>query len=186
MKFDLPKCLTIFMSLGLLVSCTSTKYEAAESITTLDISFVDSKWDGKTVPKDEVCKRGGANGSSPVLKIENIPTGANAVIVEFNDQSYPPLSTGGGHGAIWVAVENVSSVIIPSIATESDKLPSGVNIEHIHRGRGSGIGPGIYLAPCSNGRGNLYFADVKAVEKSPSNPNSGKLLATGKIVLGRY
>ena len=170
----------------LLSSCATSNYDVSEDLAELKITFVDSKWDGETVPKDEICKRWGANGSSPEIKVDNIPSGTNAIIVEFNDRSYQPLSTGGGHGAIWVTVENSTSVIVPSVMTETNELPTGVNIEHKHRGRGhgSGIGGGVYLAPCSSQLRNLYSADIKAVNKSESN--SIKLLGTGMISLGRY
>ena len=185
MKPIIKKTLLV-ASMPIIVSCATSNYEATENLATLVVSFTDSKWDGKTVPKDEVCKRGGAQGSSPELRVNNIPSGTNAIIVEFNDQSYLPLSTGGGHGAIWVAVDNSSSITVPSVATESGDLPDGVNVESKHRGSGNGIGNGVYLAPCSVGRGNLYFADVKAVYKPTSDQESGKLLGQARIDLGRY
>ena len=170
-----------------LISCASTQnYKPVEKLAKLKVSFSDSKWDGKVVPKDEVCFRGGANGASPELKVEGVPKGANAIVVEFNDSDYAPLSSGGGHGAIWVLTNGQNTVTVPSVPTESDEVPPGVNVEHKHRGHGSGILAGVYLAPCSNGKGNAYFADIKAVFKAGSDQEISKLLAEGRIDLGRY
>ena len=37
----------------------------------------------------------------PHFVVSNIPEGTNAIIVvEYNDLSFPPLSSGGGHGKI--------------------------------------------------------------------------------------
>ena len=49
-------------------------------------------------------------GATTALSVENIPAGANAIIVEFNDRSYQPLSYDGGHGKIgyWIEEDSTS------------------------------------------------------------------------------
>ncbi|MEJ2115543.1 MAG: hypothetical protein P8X88_05735 [Gammaproteobacteria bacterium] len=59
-----------------------------------------------------------------------------------------------------------------------------VFIEEEHRGsRGE---EGAYLPPCSGGRGNHYYAEVKAVFKDENNKSNSKLLGFGEIYLGEY
>jgi len=187
-KGDRMKKKLFILSVSFIISgcVASNSYTPIENLSQLEVSFTDNKWDGKTVPKDEVCRRGGANGSSPELQVSGIPQGANAVVVEFNDRSYAPMSTNGGHGAIWVTVNKQSSITIPSVPTESFDIPEGVNVEHNHRGSGNGISPGVYIAPCSRGNGNFYFADIKAVYKASKEGEESLLLGSGRIELGKY
>lgn len=172
-------------SLLVLTACNSTGgYKSSGNVSSLDVSFADSNWNGKTIPENQICAEYGGNGSSPKLVVKGIPKEANAVVVEFNDQDYQPLSYDGGHGAIWIATGGKSSVTVPSVKSQSDNLPQGVNVESSHRsGKYAG---GVYLAPCSGGRNNLYYADVKAVFKASDKTQESKLFATGKIVLGKY
>ena len=76
--------LSALVSLVVLSACNS-QYKKADNLATLNVSFADSAWDGKTVPKDQICQWAGGNGSSPQLTVSNIPAGANAVIVEFSE-----------------------------------------------------------------------------------------------------
>lgn len=166
--------------------CVGISYQPVENLASLEVSFVDSKWDGVTVPSNHECKRDGGQGDSPALRVGNIPRGTNAIIVEFNDRSYEPLSYGGGHGAIWVAVSTENEITIPSVPSETSKLPPGVHSEHSHQADSSSISSGAYLAPCSRGRGNSYFADINAVYKAKDKSEKSKLLGQGKIELGKY
>ena len=92
----------------------------------LQVSLADPAWDGKKIPKGQQCTKFGGKGATPALRVENIPVGANAVIVEFNDRNYQPLSWNGGHGKIgfWVP-EGASSAVLPSVPGETKDLPEG-------------------------------------------------------------
>ena len=67
-------------------------FSTSSQTADLKVSFADAAWDGKRVPKAQQCSKFGGNGATPALNVENIPAGANAIIVEFNDRSYQPLS----------------------------------------------------------------------------------------------
>jgi hypothetical protein len=168
--------------LAMVTGC-GTGYKPVANLASMDVSFGDKTWDGVTVPKNQECRRDGGQGASPLLIVKNIPIGTNAILVEFNDASFHPLSTGGGHGAIWVKVSGENEITIPSVPSETSNIPAGVYSEHFHRGR---MTSGAYLAPCSGGRGNSYFADVKAVYKAKDKSEESKLLGKSRIELGKY
>ena len=151
----------------------------------LQVSLADPAWDGKKIPKGQQCTKFGGKGATPALRVENIPVGANAVIVEFNDRNYQPLSWNGGHGKIgfWVP-EGASSAVLPSVPGETKDLPEGSFVEKRNRATGGYARPG-YLPPCSGGRGHSYFAEVKAVKKVEGKKKP-EVLAKAKIKLGRY
>ena len=151
----------------------------------LKVSFVDSSWDGKKVPKDQHCTKFRGKGATPALNVEGIPAGANAIIVEFNDRSYQPLSYDGGHGKIgfWIK-EDSTSALLPSVPGDTKDLPEGAFVEKRNRATGDFARQG-YLPPCSGGRGNKYFAEVKAVQKIEGKKKP-KVLAKTKIQLGKY
>jgi hypothetical protein len=73
----------------LFVACSESKYENAEDVSELSISFNDPQWDGILVPKIGQCKNCGGGGLSPALKVKNIPKVADLLIVEFNDKTIP-------------------------------------------------------------------------------------------------
>lgn len=151
----------------------------------LNVSFADSAWDGKRIPDGQQCTKFGGKGGTPALQVENIPAGTNVIIVEFNDRDYQPLSWNGGHGKIgfWIS-EGSSSALLPSVPGETDDLPEGSFVERGNRATGSYARPG-YLPPCSGGRGNRYFAEVKAVQKVEGQ-RKPKVLAKTRVQLGRY
>ena len=153
----------------------------AQDESGLNVSFADSSWDGVKVPAGQHCKMFDGNGSSPELLVENIPTGANALIVSFSDRSFRP-NDNGGHGIIGQWVEaGQSSAIVASVAGETNTMPEGMFIEAKFRSnRGS---DGAYLPPCSGGRGNEYYATVSAVKK---DQNETQVLAETTIEMGRY
>ena len=68
---------------------------------------------------------------------------------------------------------------IPALPGETARMPEGARIVAKNRATGSYARAG-YLPPCSGGRGNLYFADVIALD------TKGDVLAKGRIILGRY
>ncbi len=154
---------------------------AAQNFTA---AFADPAWDGRKLPAGQHCSKFGGKGATPPLRVDGIPTGANAIVVEFNDRSYYDLSTDGGHGKIGFPVApGAISVTLPSVPGETASLPSGAFVHKRNRATGSYATAG-YLPPCSGGRGNAYFADVLAVELA-----DGKIVRTlGKttIELGRY
>lgn len=147
----------IIMGLAMVAAVNSTNAAG------LTARFVDPEWDGKTVPKKDICKlAGGQEAMSPRIQVDNIPAGATKIIVAFNDESNARLSTDGGHGKISVAVpEGATSVIVPSVPSESELVPPGVTVEAKHRS----TTPGYYLAPCSRGHGHMYAAEIIAVKR---------------------
>ncbi len=148
--------------------------------STLTVAFADPAWDGETVPEGQHCALLGGSGATPAMQVSDIPEGTTQINVEFNDESYRPLSTGGGHGIIGFAVtpEN-GTATLPSVPGNTADLPEGAMVVAAARAPGSYASPG-YLPPCSGGAGNTYSADVKALDASDT------VLAEGKITLGKY
>ena len=145
----------------------------------LTIRLTDPKWDGQQVPKDQVCQKFKGAGATPAMQVTGVPTGTQALVVAFNDESYGPMDK-GGHGVLRfdVAAGN-TSFDLPEIPGETDDLPDGVSKVSGHRAPGwSGTG-GAYLPPCSGGRGNTNSATVSAVKGEQT-------LASGKIKLGTF
>lgn len=180
--------ITIIPAVLLTVGCASSGVykPASDSIPTLKVSFADSAWTGNTIPSGEQCQMFGGKGSTPALKIENIPAGANAIIVEYNDLSYAPLSSGGGHGKIGFWIKHSGSTTLDSVPGETAQLSvEGSFVEARALSTGEYASPG-YLPPCSGGRGNTYVADVKAVYKATKEGEENRLLAQQRIKLGTY
>ena len=145
----------------------------------LQVSFADPSWTGKKIPKGQHCKKFGGEGSTPELKVSGIPEGTTAIFVEFNDASYQPLSSRGGHGIVGFEYTGGGEAALPSVPGGTKETPPGTWIVKKNRATGAWTSPG-YLPPCSGGRGNRYFAVVKAVNASK------KVLAKANIKLGRY
>jgi hypothetical protein len=157
----------------------------------LDVRFADPSWDGVSIPAHARCSRYGPAGASPALIVTGLPEGTRMVAVAFNDDSYRPLSTDGGHGTIAVAADGgVGWVLVPSIPGETAALPDGVMMLAPHRGR---LSPDTaYLGPCSGGTGNHYSAEIMAL-RIPLPPQGIRpalagddVLARSTISLGRY
>lgn len=163
-------------------------YEPVPNMAKLDTKFADNKWDGKKIPKDQVCSLFTKKaGSTPSLTISNIPAGTNAIIVEINDEGYMPLSNNGGHGKIgfWID-EGSSTVTLPAVPGEIyENLPKNSFIESASRSKGKYATRG-YLPPCSGGRNHMYSAEIKAVYKAKSDEEKSKLLGESYIQFGRY
>lgn len=135
-------------------------------------------WDGKTVPKGQQCTVFGGKGATPPMRVSGLPAGTQWVFVEYNDRDYRPLSTRGGHGVIGYPVSGTSADLyaVPGL---KGKLPGKARV--IKKARTSGkFASAGYLPPCSGGRGNRYFADVKAVDAN------GKVLEKARVEMGRY
>lgn len=180
MKFSL--LLPLFL---LLSACGVTAYHEAAQVSDLSIQLVEPGWSGKVIPDGQQCKKFGGNGHSPQLYISHIPGDAQAIIVEFSDRSWFPMNH-GGHGKIGIVIKpGQTELRFPSVAGESFELPNNrMFIFHQHRGgRGE---PGAYLPPCSGGRGNQYYADVKAVKQVDIDQQTAVLVGQGSIMLGTY
>ena len=157
-----------------------TPAKAAE----LTVDMADPAWNGFQIPAGQQCSKFGGKGATPPLRIENIPAGANAIIVEFNDRDYQPLSDDGGHGKIgfWIK-KGAKSADLPAVPGETDEMPKGAFLEERNRATGS-YATGGYLPPCSGGGGHVYFADIKAVKKIEGE--RPQVLAQIRFLLGRY
>ena len=180
-----PHVLTVILGVILTACATAGRYDPAPTLATLQVVFTDPAWNGRTIPAGQQCSQFGGRGASPALVVRGIPPGTTDLIVEFNDRDYPPLSSGGGHGTIRIALPaGATEMTVPSVPGETNTLPAGVVKEEAHR---APLSPGTaYLPPCSGGRGNLYVADVKAVTRPATPAERGTLLGIGTISLGRY
>ncbi len=172
-------CAAILLSVASLPTIAAADEE-------LSISFADPAWDGKRIPKGQQCKKFGGNGATPALKVSNIPADANAIIVEFNDNSFAKLSSNGGHGKVGWRIAGGGEAVLKSVPGGTDDLPEGTWLVKKNRATGGWYSPG-YLPPCSGGSGNTYVGVVKAV-KIPEGGDAGDaiVLAEGKFTLGRY
>jgi len=148
--------------------------------------ITDDGWDGKTVPKSQVCKRfGGKEAVSPKIQVDGIPEEANAILISFSDDSYRQMSN-GGHGVILFDHQKNASTVIPNIPAETDNLPEGFLKFKSHDGRvWSGTG-GAYLPPCSGGLRNYYSVEVAAVIVDIPNKKIVKKINKISLELGRY
>lgn len=157
---------------------SATTDSALAGASKLKVAFADPAWNGKRVPKGQQCSKFGGKGKTPPLEVAGAPDGTVEIVVAYNDRNYKPLSFNGGHGKIGYEA-GPGTTIIPALPGETRRMPKGARIVAKNRATGSYARAG-YLPPCSGGRGNLYFADVFAVSAK------GKVLAKGRIVLGRY
>jgi hypothetical protein len=149
------------------------------SAADLEIQLTDAKWDGETVPADQVCQRFNGHGATPPMRISGLPTGTQSLQVAFNDESYQPMDK-GGHGILQFTLAPGSTTVdLPVVQGETDDLPAGVTKVSGHRAPGwSGTG-GAYLPPCSGGQGNTYTATASAMA-------GDEVLASGKVSLGKF
>lgn len=160
--------------LGLLALAflATTTARAAE----LGLSFGSPEWTGKSVPRAGICLLHGGKGSSPEIVVSAIPRGARKLVLKFTDRDWQGE---GGHGVVGIGVPaDAATITVPSFQGETDTLPPG--LEKITSHLCSGCAGGIYLGPCSGGRGHQYFVTVQAVDAT------GTVLAEGKLVLGNY
>ncbi|MCP3888693.1 MAG: DUF2974 domain-containing protein [Desulfobulbaceae bacterium] len=154
------------------------------SAVTLQLSFADAAWDGKTIPKGQQCLEYGGNGASPPILVNNIPPQANKLVLEFSDATYKPCDK-GGHGIIGYAIPSGSKKItVPAIPGQSFDLPEGFNLIKEHCGADLLMQPGAYIGPCP-GLGNLYYVTIKALYESPDKSTS-QLLGIGRLDIGTY
>jgi hypothetical protein len=146
----------------------------------LTITFADPVWTGDAIPEGQQCRLHGGDGSTPALEVSGLPEGTAQVNVEFNDESYPPLSENGGHGIVGFTVTPVDgTATLPSVPGYSTDVPEGAMVVAAAR-PGPPYDSVGYLPPCSGGNGNTYAAVLRALDAD------GVELATGHIVLGKY
>lgn len=151
----------------------------------MQATFTDPAWTGDKVPEGQQCQRfGGENPHSPELKITNIPSGADAIVLEFSDRTFEQMNN-GGHGKVGYKISgDRSEVTIPSIPGHTMDLPEGFFVVAPHRAP-NWDKAGAYLPPCSGGRGNQYAIDIKAV-KLDDNQEVSEVLAETSIGMGAY
>jgi hypothetical protein len=147
----------------------------------LKVEFIDSKWDGITVPKDEVCSNYNIEaGSTPPLKISNIPSGTVKIVFTYSDKTFTKMDN-GGHGIIAYKVAlDAKEISVPALQGETFELVNGFEVVTAHTGTRFNKIAGAYLAPCSGGKGNTYKVGIEAVDVA------NKPLASMELVLGKY
>ena len=158
---------------------------AATTLPGLDVAFAGGSWDGERVPQSGICSNFGGKDISPSLVVGNIPEGANAILVQFNDLDHPPLSRHGGHGTIGFWIKGGGQAHLPPVTGYSVEMPDGAFIERPALSSGAFASQG-YLAPCSGGKGHRYVADVLAVYKATDSTDDSQILAEQRFELGRY
>jgi len=171
---------------GLLPGCANRHlYHQMPVLADLNITFVDAAWDGRTIPPGQQCRRDGGNGSTPAIRVANIPPDASQLLIEFSDKSFMPMDK-GGHGIIGFHLQpGTSEVTLPSLPGHTFDLPEPYFVVSAHR-RASWDAPGAYLPPCSGGSGNYYYITIKALFAPDQLEQMPKMLGRGKINMGRY
>ncbi len=144
----------------------------------LSITHHDPVWnDGKgNVPDKGICEfRGGSDAMSPSMKVSGIPKGTVVLELNFTDEDW---AHEGAHGIIGFKISaSDESVIVPSFKGEVDELPPNFEVVSPHIGSQMS---GVYLPPCSGGRGHRYTVYIYAKNAD------GDELAKGKLPLGTY
>ncbi|WP_420006532.1 hypothetical protein [Arenibacterium sp. LLYu02] len=161
----------------LILACGLATIFASNALAEMSITL-EGGWNGKSVPKGQHCTLFGGKGATPPMEVTGLPSNTAWVYVEYNDRDYRPLSKNGGHGVIGYPA-NGSSLDLYSVPGLVDKLPGKARVISAARGTGDYASKG-YMPPCSGGRGNRYFAIVKAVSAN------GKILEEQKVEIGRY
>lgn len=170
---------TALAAATLLAACQGAN-DASSTTPRLTVGFADPAWTGGAVPAAAVCTQQGGKGATPALTVAGIPEGTAEIVVEFNDESYGPLSYDGGHGVIGYAHAGGDTATLASVPGGMRSLGvEGARVVKDTRAGGQFAQAG-YIGPCSGGRGNIYSADLSAL-----GPD-GKVLAIGEIRLGRY
>lgn len=165
---------------------TSTSTLKPATFQALELAFADSEWNGDKIPSGQQCKRqGGENPTTPRIIVNNIPEGADAIILEFSDRTYGPMNN-GGHGKIGFEIlEGTKEVVIPSIPGHSFDLPEDFFLVQEHRASSFDTA-GAYMPPCSGGTGNSYYVTIKAVKVLSKEDKTFVLLGQGILELGKY
>lgn len=167
-----------------LVAAVSLSFAA--SAQSLEASLADPVWTGEGIPEGQQCQRfGGENPASPQVQISRIPAGTKAIILAFSDRSFARMDN-GGHGIVAypLSADDKESVTIPSVPGHTGELSDGFFVVQEHQAP-NWDKAGAYLPPCSGGRGNEYFIDIKAV-KLGGDQQIGEVLGEISVKLGTY
>ena len=103
----------------------------------LQVTFADSSWNGKKIPKGQHGKKFGGEGSALELDVSGIPEGATAILVEFNDASYQPPSSRGGHGIVGFEYAGGGEAVLPPVPGGTEETPHGTWTEKKNRATGA-------------------------------------------------
>lgn len=146
-------------------------------------TLADHTWKGDKIPDGRQCQKFGGHGTTPRIRVNNIPKASNAIVVEYSDTTYKAMDN-GGHGKIGYHIDKrMLEVTIPPIKVHTFDLPKSFFIVKPQQAP-KWDKAGAYLPPCSGGKGNLYVAQVKAVHIS--NGKVDKEIATVEVNLGVY
>ena len=150
----------------------------------MDIDFVQpTKWDGKTIPAQQICRREGGRGSTPPLYVDGIPRGTNLIILEINNIDVAALAD-AGQGSIGFYHNGESSAVLMPVPGETFRLPSFAFEEKASKLYPAQPWP--YMPPCHM-KNYHYTATVMAVRRTGSfDKQKTVVLGAGSIDLGRY
>ncbi|MSP21360.1 MAG: hypothetical protein EXQ93_07600 [Alphaproteobacteria bacterium] len=140
-------------------------------------------WDGKVIPPGQQCKRFGGSGSVPRIAVEGYHSGAQVIVLAFNDETYGPMND-GGHGIVGFRINGRIATVGGFPGETLEGFSQGNFLVADNRSGGFG-GPG-YLPPCSGGQGNLYSVTVMAATWADTSPPSYTVLNQARVELGRY
>ena len=154
------------------------------NVAELDIDFVQpTKWDGKTIPAQQICRREGRRGSTPPLYVDGIPRGTNLIILEINNIDVAALAD-AGQGSIGFYHNGESSAVLMPVPGETFRLPSFAFEEKASKLYPAQPWP--YMPPCHM-ENYHYTATVMAVRRTGSfDKQKTVVLGAGSIDLGRY
>lgn len=186
MKFKMIKYIFLSLLFSIQIAGTGSADQNASHtlVVELDLSFADPAWNGRVIPKGQQCLEFGGNGSSPPIKVKDIPVQANKLIVEFSDGTYAPCDN-GGHGIVSYKLrEGSKEVVVPSIPGQTFDIPNIFEIIKEHCGKNLDMKRGAYIGPCP-GIGNQYYLIVKAVYEAPDK-SKNMLLGKGRLEMGTY
>ena len=139
----------------------------------MTVQFNGKGWDGIKVPQGEICRQYGGAGSTPPLKITNIPKGADKIRTEFNAEDYARMAN-GGHGILLFDHNGSQQAVLKPVAGETNEMPKGTTLVSANRWSGYG-----YLPPCSGGTGSRYSVTVRAMK-------GNEVLDQSTIIIGKY
>lgn len=150
----------------------------------MEVKLADPEWNGEEVPEGQQCQRfGGRNPQSPRLEVENIPPEADVLLLEFSDRDVPIMDQ-GGHGKVAYRLNGENSVTVPPVPGHSEELQEPFLVVVPHKAP-QWDRPGAYLPPCSGGKGNDYFVDVKAV-KLDEKQQVQEVIASASVKMATY
>jgi len=173
------------MKAKIVLALVTVLFSFAVTAADLELSFTDPKWTGEGIPEGQMCNKfGGKETMSPQIVVKGIPAEADAIVLLFSDRSNARMNN-GGHGKVGYKITAGSAEItVPSVPGHTEILPENFWMVAAHSAPGWDTA-GAYLPPCSGGRGNNYFVDVKAVKLGADNDVSN-ILAEGSIKLATF